>query len=381
MKFIKEFLSNPKAQGADVEQVVPKWKDCISAMTKLKEQNDVQQIIKDLEKAYDFALPKNRRQRRTLAAQGKNHVSEAYSPPRMIKMAKKLGLKPGFAYDLTQVDEDDGEPWDLSRPDKQAKVKRKLKTDEPMMLIMSPMCGPFSQLQSLFNYPKMKKADVKAKLLDAMAHVKFCSELCLEQYVNGRLFIFEHPAGAASWGMEAMQQMKLLDGVRTIKFDFCMLGMQTHDEHGNVSAALKPTTIMTNSQAVATLLLEAQCRGEHSHTQLLGGRAKACQEYPDKFCELICQGIKRELDTIRWRDHMNKCFDISKTFHKLLSVQQKLDDLPEELATVPEENVLHELYQDAQFLDDVTGQELDKEDAIEARIKELKFFRKLGVYT
>ena len=40
-------------------------------------------------------------------------IAEAYSPPRMTAMAKKLGLSPGFSLDLTELNQD-GEPWDLS---------------------------------------------------------------------------------------------------------------------------------------------------------------------------------------------------------------------------------------------------------------------------
>ena len=67
------------------------------------------------------------------------------------------------------------------------------------MLLVSPMCGPFFEFQSLFNYPKQEYEDVKEKLRDAMTHVTFCLGLCLEHYVNGRLFVFEHPAGASPW--------------------------------------------------------------------------------------------------------------------------------------------------------------------------------------
>ena len=162
------------------------------------------------------------------------------------------------------------------------------------MLIVSPMCGPFSASPSLFNYPKLKRADVKERLTDAMVHVKFCLEMCLEQHVNGRLFIFEHPAEASSWGMKAMQQMKALDGVRVVKFDFCMLGMKTTDDNGKEAAARKRTKVMTNSNSVAVLLQEAQCRSEHVHQHLLGNRAGPCQEYTDEFCKLICDAIKKK---------------------------------------------------------------------------------------
>ena len=59
------------------------------------------------------------------------------------------------------------------------------------------MCGPFSGLQSI-NFAKMSREDVKAKLRDAMAHVKFALDMCLRQYRAGRFFVFEHPTSASS---------------------------------------------------------------------------------------------------------------------------------------------------------------------------------------
>ena len=74
---------------------------------------------------------------------------------------------------------------------------------------------------------------------------------------------------------------------------------------------------------------------------------------------------------------MSDTFDITRTFSKLLSVQQRIDELP----IPPEEDQLNDLYRDAIFVDDMSGTELNKEDAIDARRKELEFFKKLGVYT
>ena len=356
------------------ERALEELANCINMLNDLKKKNDVKEIMKMLEKSEAFELPKNRRQRRTMNCQGKHDISEVYSPPRITKMARKMGLRAGWALDLTQVDSEDGQPWDFSVKAKRVKALHKLKQDEPMMLIVSPMCGPFSALQSLFNYPKQEYEQVRGKLRDAMEHVKFCLELCLEQYVQGRLFLFEHPAGAASWAMQAMQQMRQLDGVSVTKFDFCMLGMKTKDKDGNPRAAQKRTAVMTNSSAITLLLREAQCRAEHTHTQLLGGRAGPCQEYTDEFCRLVCEGVKREKDTLRWKCHMQEAFDITRPIHKLLSIQQKL----EKFVTPPEESWL---YRDVTFIDDVTGAVLDKAEAIKARVKEMQFFKKMGVYT
>ena len=86
--------------------------------------------------------------------QGKHDISEVYSPRRVMAMAQRMWLKGGWTLDLVEVDPGDGQPLDFSTPDKRAKALKKVRDDKPFMLITSPMCGPFSGLQSLFNYPK-----------------------------------------------------------------------------------------------------------------------------------------------------------------------------------------------------------------------------------
>ena len=39
-------------------------------------------------------------------------VSEVYSPPRIVAMALKFGLRAGFSLDIT-TDDDTGMPWDF----------------------------------------------------------------------------------------------------------------------------------------------------------------------------------------------------------------------------------------------------------------------------
>ena len=84
-----------------------------------------------------------------------------------------------------------------------------------------------------------------------------------------------------------------LEGVHTAKFDFCQLGMITKDADGAMQAAKKPTTVMTNSANLAEVLRQAQCDGLHKHQHLVGGRAAACQVYPQPFVELITEAIKK----------------------------------------------------------------------------------------
>ncbi len=349
----------------------------IAKLNTVAAKPDVKEILKDLEKNPAMQLPKNRRQRRSMNANGKYDVSELYSPPRITAMAKQLGMKDGWALDLTITDETDGKPWDFSDAKKRQKAKDKIELDKPLMIVLCPMCGPFSTLQNVFNYPNMSAEDVKTKLESALEHVKFCLELCVRQHAAGRLFMFEHPVGASSWGTQMMNQVANMNGVMKVNFDFCAMDMKTKDVSGEMKPAKKRTTVLTNSAAIATLLREAQCTGLHEHVPLLEGRAGPCQEYTDKFCRIVCEGIKREIDTIKWRNRLCKVFDISTRFSQIMALQSKIEDV----VVPPEEDNFDMLYKDNEFIDDVTGAPLDKAMAITARRTEMEYVKDMGVYT
>ena len=58
------------------------------------------------------------------------------------------------------------------------------------------MCEPFSTLQNI-NYSKLQQKEVETKLMSATQRVKFAIQVRLEQYRQGGLFLFEHPASAS----------------------------------------------------------------------------------------------------------------------------------------------------------------------------------------
>ena len=65
---------------------------------------------------------------------------------------------------------------------------------------------------------------------------------------------------------------------------------------------------MTNSKHLAEILRQAQCDGSHRHEQLVGGKAKQCEIYLEKFCQLICTAIKREIADAKWRQKTVEAF-------------------------------------------------------------------------
>ena len=85
--------------------------------------------------------------------------AEFYSPPRISSLAKDLpsyGIAPGLALDLTVPDEN-GEPWDFSRPSMRAKAEMLLDAQAPTLLVGSPMCTVFSTWRFINNKKRERK--------------------------------------------------------------------------------------------------------------------------------------------------------------------------------------------------------------------------------
>ena len=57
-----------------------------------------------------------------------------------------LGLIPGLSLDLTENDVD-GQPWDFNIKEKRDKAKRLISEKKALLVIGSPMCSAFSQIQ------------------------------------------------------------------------------------------------------------------------------------------------------------------------------------------------------------------------------------------
>ena len=60
---------------------------------------------------------------------------EIFNPMRFASEAARFGLTAGMAFDITQCDPDDGQPWGFDVPAKRAKCKMKIAEDKPLFVI------------------------------------------------------------------------------------------------------------------------------------------------------------------------------------------------------------------------------------------------------
>ena len=125
-------------------------------------------------------------------------VAEIYSPPRVTEMTKSLPslrLIPGFALDLTTLDESDGMPWDFTNAEKRRRAAALVTIQKPMLLVGSPSCKEFCSWQALNDYKRDPK-EVQRLRVEAELHMNFVAELYKIQHAAGRYFFARAPVAS-----------------------------------------------------------------------------------------------------------------------------------------------------------------------------------------
>ena len=100
----------------------------------------------------------------------KHDVSEFYSPPRVVKMARKLGMRAGVSLDLT-VPASDGYVWDFSREYCRGKAIEIVNDQKSLFLTSSLECTPYTNIQSINMRTPEGKAEGEAARRRGYAHL------------------------------------------------------------------------------------------------------------------------------------------------------------------------------------------------------------------
>ncbi len=192
-------------------------------------------------------------------------ICEICSPPRVCVVATDHGLKGGWSLDVNTRDPVTGKSYDLRNPKDQKEVKKRIRIDCPLVLVVSPPCTAFS-------IANQGEIDPQA-LARAIEMVRFSMEVCELQHRAGRHFIFEQPQSSRAWNLDDVVRLGYQEGVERTTFHQCMYGLVASDQSGS-APAYKPTSVLTNHPALVNVLQD-KCRGGHRHVQLVG--KQACQ--------------------------------------------------------------------------------------------------------
>ena len=312
--------------------------------------------------------------KRDFTRAAKQIVSEIYSPPRVTALIKQLRSRhflPGYAFDLTTTDPEDGLPWDFSIAAKRERARKLLREQKPYLLVGSTMCTAFCTWQAL-NYARSNdRAGMARAYAEAVLHMNFVAELYAEQVAGGRYFLHEHPDRASSWQLECIRDVLGLPNVQRVTGDQCMYGAQIQSGPDRGEPVNKPTGFMTNSDELARVL-NTRCTGQGGmcsrpaggkHVHCSGKHAREAAKYPRGLCKAIHRGIRNQLRA----DNLlkNGCFGVQ---------------VPDEDAEV-EQNLRGPAQGfSGRYKDDLTGQVLHDESVRAARAKELDYFCSKGVW-
>ena len=117
-------------------------------------------------------------------------ITEVYSLDRGDEVAKRHGLVPGSSLDLTKG-------WDFTKPEHSRAAWRKIKTEDPYLIIGSPPCTLFSMFQQLSIRNHVNKPgwieEFKMRKVEATEHIRFCCVLHEYQLRQGRHVLHKHP--------------------------------------------------------------------------------------------------------------------------------------------------------------------------------------------
>ena len=285
-------------------------------------------------------------------------VSEVYSPPRAVTIAEAAGLRGGFSMDLTAPGPD-GKSWDFTKVEHRKRALALVRDKRPYLLIGSPPCTAWSNLQNLNRCKPGGNEKVDAAQAKARVHLEFCCQLYREQIKGGRYFLREHLKKASSWKVSCIQELASSPMVFKAEADQCAYGLMSKDSEGEAPAK-KPTTFMTNSVGLQRALSN-KCPGCIRHVQLVEGRASAAQTYPKNLCRSVTAGIieQARLDA---RDMFSmKCVGESNGLVEIDSLQHEQEDW-------------------RKCWDDLSGEQLDTKLTREARHEEVEAIHSMKVY-
>ena len=245
--------------------------------------------------------------------------------------------------------------------------------NKPLLLIGSPMCTAFSQLNNI-NYCRMDPVEMKRRMEHGRRHLEFCTKLYNIQWEARRYLLHEHPASANSWQESCVRRVLNKHGVTKVIGDQCRYGLVSTDGE-RTGPAKKSIGFMTNSPCIAAAL-NKRCWNTkkhqlHEQVTLTNGRPKAAQVYPPALCRAICKGLRQRIIADEHGQLLLAQVDNKASSGELMKVAKEVQT---QYRVVEEEN--QEEREEA--WDDVSGAQLDPNVLRAARNEEVEYIHKNG---
>ena len=145
------------------------------------------------------------------------------NPSKFASCATRLGLREGFAVDLTTA-RANGTMWDLSLEDDKAELRRVQNREQPELLVGSP---PSDEFSSLLNTCVEAREVSKLRTEKIEPQIRACVQSYKLQMEMRKHFVHEHPEVSSSWQMPEVQSLINDPRVYSIDGPMCRWSLRT----------------------------------------------------------------------------------------------------------------------------------------------------------
>ena len=125
------------------------------------------------------------------------------NPSKFASIGTRLGLREGFAVDLTTA-RANGTMWDLSLGDDRGELRRVQNREQPERLAGSPPSGDFNSLLST-RVGSQEISKLETQRIEPP--VRTCVQAYRLQMATQKHFVREHPKDSASWEMPEVHSL------------------------------------------------------------------------------------------------------------------------------------------------------------------------------
>ena len=214
-------------------------------------------------------------------------VAEVFSPPRVVVFARALQLNASLSVDLLTG-------TDLRTLQGRVSLERALTARHPLVIVLSPPCTMYSALTWSLNRGRTPDDKWDQKMHEANIMLNLAMEVAARQVVQGRYFVFEHPATARSWSTQAVRDVMAMRGVRLAAFDQCRYGLKSPSGR----PIRKRAWFLTNCSFVFEEFDGKLCNCTQRHQHVIGSDlgeklSAWAAHYPPALCRALSLCVRR----------------------------------------------------------------------------------------
>ena len=209
------------------------------------------------------------------------------NPSKFVSCATRLGLREGFAVDLTTA-RANGTMWDLSLEDDRAEFRRVQNREQPELLAGSP---PSDDFNSLLN-SCVESQEISKRI---EPQVRTCVQAYKLQMATQKHFVHEHPKDSTSCEMPEVQSFVNDQRVHSIDVPMCRWSLKARGLNERMKFMRKQTRCLTGSKEIAEVL-RGDGRWKRDRTFVhMTGKSETVSMHPASLVVATLSAIKRQM--------------------------------------------------------------------------------------